>query len=200
MHRIGIHDRFGWLRHALSPRRNPLRRPLDRARAALFVLFMLLGLLAVPASIEYGSAVHQQQSQLAAQERVERYQVAATLTAAPQPRSTESPESFVDEAPVKWTDRAGRDHVAVAPVPEDSAADGTTSVWIDQSGQLVPPPLRAGAITTSAVSAGAWVLLSAEACCFVLATTVHYLAGIYARRAWAREWEVVSRRWTGPRQ
>jgi hypothetical protein len=200
MHRTGIRDRFGWLVHALSPRRNPLRRGLDRLTAAIILLFAVIGLLAIPASAEYGNIVHQQQSQLAAQERVERYQVAATLTAPPQTHTAGSSENFVTDAPVKWTDHTGRDHSAVARVPDGSLTDTTTAVWIDQSGQLVSPPRSEGAITTSAVSAALWVLLSIEACCLALAVTAQYLAGVYARRAWAREWEVVAGRWTGRRQ
>jgi hypothetical protein len=200
MHRTGIRDRFGWLAHALSPRRNPLRRRLDRLTAAIILLFAVLGLMAIPVSAEYGNIVHQQQSQLAAQERVERYQVAATLTAPPQTHTSGGSENFVTDAPVKWTDRTGRDHAAVARVPDGSLTDSTTAVWIDQSDRLVSPPRSEGAITMSAVSAALWVLLSAEVCCFVLATTAQYLAGVYARRAWAREWKVVARRWTGPRQ
>lgn len=85
-------------------------------------------------------------------------------------------------------------------VPVHSIQHNTASVWIDGSGRLSPAPRSTAEVLASAVVVAMGLLLAIEVSLLVLAAGVRRLSNLYARRAWAHEWEVVARRWTWPRQ
>lgn len=199
----GIRYRCTWLVHALRVRRNPLRRGVDLVTAAVMALLLATGLAVVPACVMFGSSFYGQQARAAATEATQRYPVVATLTGAPQIHVTGDAEysrEAIADAPVRWSDRPGQEHTAMVTVPAQSIQHSTTTVWIDGAGQLSPAPRSNAEVLASAVVVAIGLLLTVEVCVLVLATGVRRLSDLYARRAWAQEWEVVASRWTGPRQ
>lgn len=197
---VGLRHRVAWLVHALTG--HPLRRRVDWLTALAIVALAVLALIAIPTCVVIGKALHDQQAQVAAREAVDRYQTTAVLTATPQTYMVgDNPENqtAVSDAAVRWTDHHGQTHSAVIRVPQGSDQGGTTPVWVDPSGQLVPPPTTQVQVAASAALTAGFLLLAVETGCLVVAAGVHRLAGAYARRAWAREWEVVEPRWTRPR-
>jgi hypothetical protein len=203
MDTTGIRYRCAWLVHVLGVRRNPLRRGLDLVTAATMALLLVIGLAAIPASVMVGSSFHDQQVRAAAADAAQRYPVVASLTGPPQVHVTGDADynrAAVADAPVRWSDRAGQEHSAMVTVPAQNMQHDTTTVWIDESGRLSPPPRSQAEVLASAVTVAIGLLLAVEVCVLVLAAGVRRLSDLYARRAWAHEWEVVARRWTGPRQ
>lgn len=197
---VGLRHRVAWLTHALTDRQ--LRRRVDWLTALATVALSVLAVIAVPACVVIGKTLHDQQSQVAAREAVERYQTTAVLTSTPQTYMVgDNPENqtAVTDAAVRWTDHHGQTHSAVIQVPEGSNQGSTTTVWVDPSGSLAPPPTTQAQVIASAALTAGLLLLAIEAGLLVAAVGVHGLAGAYARRAWAREWEVVEPRWTRPR-
>jgi hypothetical protein len=199
----GIRYRCAWLVHALGVRRNPLRRGVDLVTAVVMVLLLAMGLAAVPACAMLGSTFHDRQAVAAATDAAQRYPVVAALTGTPEVHATGNAEysrEAVADAPVRWSDRTGQEHSAIVTVPTHSIQHATTTVWIDGSGQLSAAPRGEAEVVASAVIVTMGLLLTVEVGILVLATGVRRLSDLYARRAWAREWEVVARRWTWRRR
>ncbi len=199
----GIRYRFAWLAHALATSRNPLRRRVDRLTAVAMLILIVLAAAAIPAAVFFGSDLHQQQARVAAAEAAQRYQVPAVLTANPQtsaPGDGPDGQRPVTDASVRWTDRNGQGHLGVVQVPSDTVQGRTVPVWVGPSGELTPPPRTEAEVTGSAVFETIMGLAAATICCSLLAAGVRGLADAHARRAWAREWEIVERRWTQPHQ
>ncbi len=199
----GIRYRVTWLGHTLSTTDNPLRRRVDRLTAVTMLMLLVLAVAAVPAAGWFGSAVHRQQTQAAAVEATQRYQVPAVLTGNPQTTVVgDSPDTqhSVTEAPARWADLNGQAHSGGVEVLPDRVQGSTVPVWIGPSGELTPPPRTEAVVMVSAVFEAIAVLAAAETCCLLLAACVRGLASAYAHRTWAREWEIVERRWTQPHQ
>lgn len=203
MDNTGIRYRCAWLGHALGVRRNPLRRTVDRCTASVLALLLAVGLAAIPACAVFGSSWHDRQLRAEATEAAQRYPVVATLTGPADIHVTGEAthgNDSVAEAPMRWSDRTGREHSAVVTVPATAVRHNTATLWVDGSGGLPAPSRGRAEVVASAVVVAMGLLLATEIGLLVLATGVRRLSDLYARRAWTHEWEAVAQRGTWPRQ
>ncbi len=182
-----------WLVNALGVNRNPLRRPIDRMAAGISVLLLVAALIAIPASVLFGTALHTGLTQQAAESAATTRQVTAMLTTAPElsaPASEAySQDALGSTAVAEWrTGPAQQPHTETIQVPADSSVGDTVTVWVDQAGNRVPPPASAGSVTASAIFAAVLVLLVIELTCIALIVGTQHFARRVCMRAWEREW------------
>jgi uncharacterized membrane protein YphA (DoxX/SURF4 family) len=191
-----------WLRLArrLGRGTNPLRRRTDVIEAwlvpAAFVVFLALsplvaGLAAAGVRADDLAAQHVQQSW---------HPVSAVLLrAAPGPEFADSgANTWTEWAPARWT-VGGRQYTANIPVPADSRAGSTQTVWLDSAGQVRVPamtkPELSGAIGTG-------ILLALAALAVVIAVAARVARSVLDRKrmaSWGDAWLSVGPRWSHQR-
>jgi hypothetical protein len=181
-------------------RRNPLRRRSDVVEAWVGVVAVLL-LCAVPLLGWWaGSAVDHRLQRLARAEHAQRHLVPATVLDPPR-----TPPAVADKVGtadprrsdvLRWT---SPDHLSTrtARVSGDIEIrqSGKVSLWTDEHGEPVPPPLDSATATTHAVLAG-------TAACSMAAGLVLFARQLLMWRlmrrrlaGWEREWARVGQDW-----
>lgn len=180
-----------WLVNALGVNRNPLRRPIDRLAAGITLLLLMAALIAAPVAGMFGSSLHTELTQRAAESAATTRPVEAVLATGPEMNipvsEVYSHDALSSTAVAEW--RVGlRTHSATIQVPANATAGETVTVWVDQAGDRVPQPASSGSIATSAIFAALLVLLVAELTCFALITAIQGIARRISARAWTREW------------
>jgi len=189
-----------WLRERW-PDHNPLRRTSDRVEAAIFAAALILFLAGAPLLALFawhwadGAALRVQQRQQAAW-----HQVSAVLLANARPVVDIGYGGLAgSEVPARWTAPDGTARTGDVPAPASAQAGRTVRIWVDQSGALTGPPLRAEQATSQAALASVlavFVLGTVLVCAMSLA--VHLLD---RRRlaAWAADWRSTGPRWNSHR-
>jgi hypothetical protein len=188
-----------WLRLArrLGRDTNPLRRRSDIIEAwlvpAAIVVFLALsplvaGLAAAGVRADDVAAQHVQQSW---------HPVSAVLLqAAPGPQfSDNGANTWTVWAPARWT-VGGRHYTGNIPVPADSRAGTTQTVWLDNAGHVrvaaMTKPELGGAIGTG-------ILLSVAALAVVIAVATRIARRVLDRKrmaSWGDAWLSVGPRWS----
>lgn len=195
-----VNDELRWLAHVLSGEPNPLRRSIDRWAAGLTAALLLLALALLPLAALIGHGVHQRMLAEAAEQAATHRQVSAELV---EPSRLEvlpsaHPQTQVQfEAVARWSAPDGRSYTGPIEVTSRGVPGDRVDIWIDGNGQRVPPPVSEQRALAAAISTGVLVVIGGGALCAVAALGVRVLAESVARSAWGREWEDVSRRWTG---
>ncbi|MCA1226408.1 MULTISPECIES: hypothetical protein [unclassified Saccharopolyspora] len=189
-----------WAAQALRPKRNPLRRNLDRWTAAVMALLVGLALASVPVAAAFGSGMHQRLGERSAAQHAERTPVTARLVEPARMTilggGSPQTQRVLFHALVTWRDAAGRPHGGWAEISSAAVAVGDEiEVWVDDRGAVVAPPLGADRALASAISVGVLLVFGSVVCCGVALVLVRRVADARAHRAWAREWEVVRPRW-----
>ncbi|MGA5702788.1 hypothetical protein [Peterkaempfera bronchialis] len=192
--------RTGWrtrLRRATGRDGNPLRRPLDRSRARLGWVLLLLAVLAVALPTAVAAALYRSDRHAADEQAAHRHRITATtLTAAPAGGAW---VPSTGEWPVlaRWQYPAGQVRTAAVPVEAGTARGAPVTVWVDDSGDPAAPPRSTADITTGAVLAGLAVLTCTGLVCGTVRTVGRRRIEIRTAAAWEREWEQVEPRWSG---
>lgn len=183
-----------WRMHA---RRNRLTRPCDRAESALVMITVLVALVAVPFVAAAGSETAARGIERAQQEMNSRYSsVAVTLEHAPAPmvsvgRPPVRPVQTL--VPATWTAPDGTSRLGRVPVTPGMPAGTRQPIWVDDDGNLTPPPSR----HVEAISAGVQNGVSIWLAVLVPLTSFCWLAHLILNRfryaQWSREWEHLGR-------
>lgn len=176
---------------------NPLRRRSDVIEAwlapAAIVVFLALsplvaGLAAMGVRADNAAAQHVQQSW---------HPVSAVLLrAAPGPEFSDGgANTWTVWAPARWT-VSGRHYMGNIPVPADSRAGSTQTVWLDHAGHV-----RAPAMTASEISGaiGTGILLAVAALAVVIGVAARLAKWLLDRRriaSWEAAWLSVGPRWS----
>ncbi len=178
------------------PDRNPLRRAVDRAEAAILAglaaAFLALAPLAVAVAghVAYGGGLRAAQVQ-----RLTRHHVPAVLMA----KAVALDYSGPPEAPARWTAPDGAPRAGIVPARPGAAVGSTVLVWTDESGRLTGPPLtreqvRGQAALVAALAPAALALLFLGA-----GTLAHYLLARRRLAAWDAEWRATGPQWSRQR-
>ena len=175
----------------LWPDRNPLRRSLDRAEAAIVAGLAVAFLAAAPVTaVTAGHLVYRIASRTASAQR-SWHQVPAVLLA-----SATVPGQFGTAVPARWTSPAGARHTGWVPVLASATAGSTVQVWVDASGRLTDQPLRGSQVLGQAVMAA---LLAPVALGSLLGGAGLLAHGALGRRrmtAWDADWQATEPQWT----
>ena len=184
-----------WAARALRglwPDRNPLRRTIDRAEAALMAGLAVAFLAGVPlAAVAAGHYAYSYASRTAAAW----HQVPAKLLTTV-PASGHGDQAAV---PARWTAPDGRRRTGMVPAPVAAPAGGTVMIWVDEAGRLTLPPLRPSLIRGQAVLAGTFasVVLGMIVVCTGL--LVHVTLDRRRLAAWDAKWRATGPQWTRQR-
>ncbi|MEV0537522.1 hypothetical protein [Kitasatospora sp. NPDC050463] len=182
-----------WRRHvrrAVGVERNPLTRPLDRARSRA----LLAAALGIVLSALLGTGTALADLRLAQQHSTTAlahlHHIEAVLLGPVRQTSTSlsfAPPSY--QAQAAWTYPSGQPHTATISVPGRAAAGSTTPIWVNDTGTLATTPSTGADTTGEAIFIGLFTL----GCLSVLVATGLGLRlrtlDRRAAHAWQRSWE-----------
>jgi hypothetical protein len=175
----------------LWPDRNPLRRGLDRAEAAIVAGLAVAFLVAAPiTAVAAGHLAYGIASRTASAQR-SWHRATAVLLA-----SATVPGQFGTTVPARWNSPPGVRHTGKVPVLANAFAGSAVTVWVDASGRLTGQPLRRSQVQGQAVMAA---LLAPAALGLLLGCAGLLARGALGRRrmtAWDSDWRATAPLWT----
>ncbi|AEW99362.1 Rv1733c family protein [Streptantibioticus cattleyicolor] len=171
---------------------NPLRRPVDRARARLAPATAAGGVLAAVTAAVVAVAAHRAGTDAARRTAAHRHQVTAiTLPVPGAPLAGHVP------VPARWSYPAGHPHTGHVRALATTAVGTRIPLWVDDSGDPAPPPPTPGRITGEAVDAALAALTVAALVGTCVQAAVRRHLDARAAAGWARDWERVEPHWSG---
>jgi hypothetical protein len=179
----------------LWPDRNPLRRTLDRAEAAVAGGLVIAFLAGAPlAAVAAGHAAYDIGARTAHAQQAAWHQVPAVLLATAPAAGLRQYQVTV---PARWTAPDGTRHTGTILSAPLAKAGTAVMVWVDAAGQLTSgPPLQMSQVRSQAALA---VILTPVALGFVLlcaGLTIHAWLGRRRLASWDRDWQVTEPHWT----
>lgn len=164
--------------------RNPLVRRSDRIEVLVLCLAALIAVVAVPIAGAIGTHVHEERTQLYAEEAATKHEVIAT--AAEDGTVVTRPKSITYTAETTWSDYGTWHHDTVT-WPE-SVKDGDQQyIWVNQVGDYVEPPPPPGRADSEALGAGLAVWLGAAGASAALVYLVRCRLDRWRYAVWDRE-------------
>jgi hypothetical protein len=142
--------------------RDPLVRTTDRVEAVVLVLAVVVSLLCAPIAAAVGTAVHDSNRQLYAEQAHTRHPVPATVTG--DPASQQVLRTTTITAPARWS-VAGAEHTGTVKAPSTAKTGDSIEIWVDHNGAQVPAPTTTTRAAAEAVVAAVaiWVSVIAAA-------------------------------------
>jgi hypothetical protein len=178
---------------------NPLRRGCDRAEAWLRVGLVLAFLIASPlAAFGLGHVTNDASLRAARAEKASEHYVPAVLLHRVSHNSEDPLYSTAQLAwaRARWTAPDGRKHVGEVPAAVGSPAGREVHIWVDNTGQLVYPPIGQGQIASRVIAV---VALTPAILAILLLGMGWLIRRLLDRRrlgGWAAEWSAVEPLWT----
>ncbi|MFI7123545.1 hypothetical protein [Amycolatopsis sp. NPDC049868] len=172
--------------------RNPLARGSDRVEAVILVFCVLIALLGVPLAAAAGSEAYATMMARSAVEMASRHSTTAFLLEDAPPARVGvdgTPSAETAQVAARWVLPDGG--LQEAPVTADlgaSAGDAVT-VWLDESGAVVGPPVMPMDATSTGIGVGVGVWLSAVTLLVAGYLLARQLLNRARWAAWDREWE-----------
>jgi hypothetical protein len=142
--------------------RNPLVRTSDRVQALVLVLAVVMPLLSVPIAAAVGTAVHDSNRQIYAEQARTRHSVTATVTdhdAAQQVLLTET-----TTVAAQWS-AAGAEHTGTVEAASTAKSGDLVEIWVDENGAQVgkPAPTTRAAVEAVMAALAIWFCVVAAA-------------------------------------
>ena len=164
--------------------RNPLVRVSDRIESATTFLALSLVVLMTPIVGAVGTAVHDSNARLYAEQAFTRHVVSATAQADTETVVQRNQLSYV--APARWT-AAGSEHTGLVPWPSPASIGAKSDIWVDARGEntRAPTPVRQAAVDAIGVALSLWLVVAGAAAGFVW--VVRCRLDRSRQRAWDRE-------------
>lgn len=170
---------------------NPLRRREDRIQSSVVIILILVFLAASPlAALWAGGRVYDAGLRAERLQLAQRHQVLATVT---EPGKA-SVQSWTRNVQVSWQERDGIVHTGYYQVGLANTGD-TTTVWLDRSGHLVPPPREHSHIVVDAVLVGSGAVLSLLVVFLSGYGLLRYRLDRNRDRLWENGWERANVQW-----
>jgi hypothetical protein len=187
------------LARMVRPRRNSLRRGIDRLEGAVLAVIVLIGLMLVPILLALGSLTYTNLAETAAREAEERAETVATLTEnAPAP-STTTPEdgsSSKTAVPAGWRTPDGARHTGRVWADDGLQTGAKVDVWVDEKGRLVTEPTTSTDALLTATVTGVIGWLAAASLLTVTQLGLHRMFNRRRFHAWTQEWVRVEPEWS----
>jgi hypothetical protein len=180
----------------LWPDRNPLRRTIDRAEAAVVAGLAVVFLAGIPlVAAASGHYVYGYASRTVAAQRAAWHRVPAKLL------TTVPASGYGDQAtvPARWTAPDGKRRTGMVPAPMAASTGGTVMVWVDEAGRLTEPPLRPSLIQGQAALAGIFTSVVFGMIVVCVGLLVHVALDRRRLAAWDAKWRATGPQWTRQR-
>jgi hypothetical protein len=187
----------GALRRRVGLDRNPLLRGSDRVEAAIAAVLMVAFIAGLGGAWHAGKQAYDAGVAAERAQAATRRLIVATVVqdAHKSPGSAEAP-MVTQRVRAVWQAPDGTVRGGRVRVPTSTKAGTQTSVWIDQSGRIVPPPqsrsdtvARAALIAVGATTGIALLLRLTFA-------AVHWMLDRRRLARWAADWARIEPRWT----
>ncbi|MDH6246980.1 hypothetical protein M2432_004643 [Mycobacterium sp. OTB74] len=185
-------DRYAWcpipvgLYRCFS--RNPLVRASDRLEAIVKLIAAILAVLAIAPAAAFGTAVHDQQVQLALRQVAEWHNVPAQAVANSVIQSRVAADAF--RSNVRWM-VSGRTYTGSIEGPTDLKTGDWTTVWVDKRGDITEPPMTREQIATAAFGAAAALWLGVVGGLLSLVGILHRRLDRSRYAGWSNEWRML---------
>jgi hypothetical protein len=176
--------------------RSPLRRPIDRTERRVRLAVLLVAVTLIPLALAVGRDARQQGLDRAATEAADRTAVTAVLLVDAPLLDNDAQTATRLPVPARWAAPNGTQHTGPVPAWPGAWAGTTETVWVNDTGALVAPPLT----TDQAYWRGILSTLMVLVC--IVAATVALLAGLHWRfnrrryALWDSEWRQIGPHWT----
>lgn len=131
-------------------RRNPLLRTSDRIVALAKALAVMVSLLAIPVAAAVGTAVHDSQRDVYAQQHHTRHLVTATITE--EPATLKISRTNTVSAAARWS-AAGAEHTGAITTHSAAKPGDHVSIWVDGDGAVSEEPTSTTRAGIDAVTA-----------------------------------------------
>ncbi|RSN55996.1 hypothetical protein DMH01_29720 [Amycolatopsis sp. WAC 04182] len=181
---------FLWRRIHLG--RNPLARIPDRIEAAILVGGVVAALLGVPLAAAAGSEAYATMMERSALETASRHSTTAFLLEDAPPARVGvdgTPSAETASVAARWALPDGAFQEALVTADLGASAGDAVTVWLDESGAVVEPPVLPMDATSTGIGVGVGVWLAAVTLLAGGYLVARQLLNRARRAAWDREWE-----------
>jgi len=177
--------------------RNPLVRPSDRLEAWTVLIAVVVAILTIPFAAAIGTALHDQQVQLSVSQVAGRHTVAATVIA--DGALDAQPGGARFGTPIRWS-VGTTSHTGWLNGTDQLQAGDTATVWVDDHGNQVGPPLSREQASIVAVGTAALTWLVVVAVLYAAVRVFRWRLDLIRSAEWSREWENFDRDGNGRRK
>jgi hypothetical protein len=174
----------------------PLKRTSDRLQFLARVLLACALVLALPVALTVATVTHSRVRSEATAQAVERHQVRAMLQEDAVEDSSDGGNALArSRAMAVWTGPPGMERTGLVGVPTGAEAGSTVSIWVDEHGDHVRPPLDDRDVVAQTVGTALLTYL-----CIALVVWAGYFGFRRALdrsrlRRWATDWAAVEPLW-----
>jgi hypothetical protein len=176
----------------LWPDRNPLRRAVDRAEAALVTGLAVAFVVVAPlTAFAAGHVAYSMGSRTALAEQAAWHRAPAALLAAV------PGAGYDNQVPARWTAPDGTRHTGPVPAPPGARAGRTVRVWMDAAGRLTGTPLRLSQVWDLVVLVTGLAALIASLALLGVGQLAYAALGRRRLTAWDADWRATEPQWTG---
>ena len=176
---------------------NPLRRRWDLIDGwllpAALIAFLVLGPLAATVA---GLWVRADNTAVQRADKSWHQVSAVLLEPVPGPLfSANGANSWLVWSPARWV-ADGRPRAGDVPAPAGASADTAVKVWVNQAGQVQPPPLTAAGARNRIMIAAAFALAGLTALLMAAAVAVRLVLDRKRIASWEAGWHAVGPQWS----
>ncbi len=175
----------------LWPDRNPLRRAVDRAEAAVVAgLAVALVVVAPLTAFAAGHVAYSIGSRTALAEQAAWHRAPAVLLAG-------APGAGDDnQVPARWTALDGMRYTGQVPAPAGARAGRTVTVWVDAAGRLTGMPLQLSQVWDLVVLVTGLAALVTGLALLGIGQLAYAALGRRRLAAWDADWLATEPQWT----
>ncbi|MCW2933918.1 MAG: hypothetical protein JWM19_4880 [Actinomycetia bacterium] len=198
--RAGLAGWAGKKWRGMRPDGNPLRRRWDRVEAFIFGGLLIAAAVAAPvAAMAGGHWAYTSAQQAARLQRETSYRVPAELLAVPDTKPNGYSVTTTVTARAQWTAPAGRTRTGEIPVLADSVKGYVVTIWTDQAGDLVNPPMTPAQVAEQGTFGTVAGVVLTVVTLLVAAGITRLVVNRRRMAAWDADWAVTAPMWTRQR-
>ncbi|KAA9158757.1 hypothetical protein FPZ12_022125 [Amycolatopsis acidicola] len=169
---------------------NPLVRGCDKLEAALLVVAALVVLTAVPVALTVGSQAYAGFAAQSREQHASRVPATARLIASV-PDAIGDADRFRSVDAV-WLLPDGSERRGTVGADAGTPAGTTVPIWLDRSGNPVPPPIPSGDVVWIAIGVALFLWLGVVLVTGLLVCAAHVALERHRATRWARDWSALS--------
>jgi hypothetical protein len=173
-------------------------RGVDRAEATVVVLFVLLALALVPVMLTLGSLTYANLAEQSEQQARTRHETVAVLTENTSETSVGTRGEVVNatsKVAARWQLPDGTTRTGLVDADDGLMAGAEVTVWLDDSGRPVSPPMSTVNIVGAGVLVAVFGWFAAVGLIALACWGLHHVFDRRRYRAWDTEWARVEPDW-----
>jgi hypothetical protein len=157
------------------------------------MLVLALGLPVV--SLSAGLTAYELSMRVVQAQSVERREVTARL-ASDAEEARGGAQGAMQRAPVRWTDKDGKERTGIARVEPGTSRGATVRVWVDREGNISGPPMTADSATATGWLVGGMTAFAVAGVVFSARAGMGWVLDRRRYARWDAEWDLVEPGWS----